>query len=497
MITNNSRQAFWIGVASFFSFLVGIISPMILSRIFTKDDYGTYKQVMYVYQSLILVFSLGLPRAYAYFLPKYEKCYSKDIINKITRLFIIMGGLFSAFIYVFSDLISGWLNNEQLSFALKVFSPTPFLLLQTFGLEGIYASFKKTEWISVYTIATRVLTVILTVLPVVFFKGNYIHAIIGFDIASLVTFIIALFMMNYPIRYEHHEKSNLTYKHILSFSLPLLSAAIWGLIIGSACQFFISRYYGTSVFADFSNGFMEMPFASMVVSAIAAVLLPRLSELDSDNNEKKEQVIVLWRSALVKSAKIIFPILIFSIIFARLIMVCLYGDAYGTSGIYFQIKNISSLFYIIPFSPIMLAIGKSKAFANIHMIIAVLVVCFEFLCVKTIDSPIALAVTSELCQVLKLYLMMRIVAQYAQRPIKDLLPMHELVTILFACIISGLVTYSFSFLITANKYLLAALYVFVFCVFYYLICKSMKISYKEIVVGLLPKTSKNWLKFVP
>ena len=67
--TSNSRQAAWVAIGSFFSFIVGIVSPMILSRYFDKGDYGTYKQVMYVYNTLLTIFTLGLPKAYAYFLP--------------------------------------------------------------------------------------------------------------------------------------------------------------------------------------------------------------------------------------------------------------------------------------------------------------------------------------------------------------------------------------------------------------------------------------------
>ena len=60
---------------------------MILSRFFDKGDYGTYKQVMYVYSTLLAVFTLGLPKAYAYFLPKYATNYSRDIISKVTKIF--------------------------------------------------------------------------------------------------------------------------------------------------------------------------------------------------------------------------------------------------------------------------------------------------------------------------------------------------------------------------------------------------------------------------
>ena len=93
--TNNSRQAAWVALGSLFSFLVGIVSPMILSRYFDKADYGTYKQVMYVYNTLLAVFTLGLPKAYSYFLPKFESKYSRDIVNKITNIFWILGAVFS------------------------------------------------------------------------------------------------------------------------------------------------------------------------------------------------------------------------------------------------------------------------------------------------------------------------------------------------------------------------------------------------------------------
>ena len=60
--TSNSRQAMWVAVGQFSAFAIGIISPMILSRYFSKGDYGTYKQVMYVYNTLLIVFTLGLPK---------------------------------------------------------------------------------------------------------------------------------------------------------------------------------------------------------------------------------------------------------------------------------------------------------------------------------------------------------------------------------------------------------------------------------------------------
>ena len=61
--TSNTAQAMWIGIGSLFSFLFAIVSSAILSRYLTKTEYGTYKQVLYVYTTLQSVFTLGLPLA--------------------------------------------------------------------------------------------------------------------------------------------------------------------------------------------------------------------------------------------------------------------------------------------------------------------------------------------------------------------------------------------------------------------------------------------------
>ena len=123
--TNNTRQAAWIAIGSLFSFGFGIISSMILSRYFDKADYGTYRQVIYVYNTLLAVFTLGLPRAYSYFLPRVSNNEAKSVINKINILFFVLGGLFSFLLYFGSEYIASFLKNSELELSLKIFSPDP------------------------------------------------------------------------------------------------------------------------------------------------------------------------------------------------------------------------------------------------------------------------------------------------------------------------------------------------------------------------------------
>lgn len=497
MATNNTRQAAWVAIGSFCSFLVGIVSPMILSRYFDKADYGTYKQVMYVYNTLLAVFTLGLPKAYAYFLPKFPIQKSKDIINKITRIFFILGVVFSLFLFLCSAPIAHFLKNPDLELALKIFSPTPLLLLPTMGLDGIYAAFKKTQYTAIYTVITRILTIVCIILPVVWTKGNYIHAIIGFDVASLITCIVALYMKSWPVKDVDHEPSGLRYKEIFDFALPLLYASMWGIIIASANQCFISRYYGVEVFAEFSNGFMEIPFAGMILGGVSAVLLPAFSGIDKGQGLEKD-AFDLWRSCMRKSAMLIFPILIYCVFCARLVMTCAYSSRYDSSTIYFQIKNLSGLAHIIPFAPLILAIGKTKAYARVHMVIAIMIVLLEYITVHIFDTAIAIAVVSELCQLAKVIIMMWVVARYAKMTILQLLPKKDLFIVLLLSVIAGLGSWLSVHFIEGNKFVLLGISFVVFVAIYYILCWEFKLSYKPILSSLLEKKKlSHLLRFIP
>lgn len=50
--TNNTQQALWLALSSFSTLALGFVSAAILSRYFDKTEYGTYKQILYVYGTL-------------------------------------------------------------------------------------------------------------------------------------------------------------------------------------------------------------------------------------------------------------------------------------------------------------------------------------------------------------------------------------------------------------------------------------------------------------
>ena len=428
--TNNTKQAFWIALATFFSMCFGIISAIILSRYFSKSDYGTYKQVLYVYSIILLIFTLGIPKAYSFFLPRYCFHQSRDIIRKITTILLLLGFILSLILFLLSKKISILLNNPDLELALKIFSPVPLFILPTLGIENIFSTFRKTHFSTIYTFITRVFMLFCVLLPVVVFKKNYIYAIIGITISSFLNFLVALYLQYFSVKQYKNYKTDLNYRQILAYALPSMLASIWGAIEISTNQFFISRYFGIEEFADYSNGAMEIPLVGMILGATAAVLSPIFSRMSHEKIDIKNELYPLWIRVFEKSVMLTYPVLIFSIVFAEDLMTLLYGHSYENSATYFQIFNLYLFFQIIVCGPYLINTGHQKLYANVHMYSVFILIPLQLMSLSYLNNPFILVFLFVLIKITRTLFFLNIISRDLRMEFRKLIPIKLLLKVL-------------------------------------------------------------------
>lgn len=479
--SSNTIQTAWLGIGSLVSFSFGIVSAAILSRYLSKVEYGTYKQVLYVYNTLLMVFSLGLPKAYSYFLARASIEEGRTIIRKMNGLLVWVGIFFALVLYCTSSLFADVLNNSDLKDCLQLFSITPLFLLPTLGLESIMVTYKRAYIYTAYTIFSRLFTLLCVVAPVIWFDASVNTAVCGFVFSSLLCCLSGLYLERCLFRNIQKAATEIRIREILRFSVPLSVAGFWGIIIHSANQFFISRYWGNEVFAEFSNGFIELPLASIVISAAATVLLPVFSKKIYENSDPSA-IIDLWKSVAVKSAKIIFPLTIFSFFFAEPIMIFVYGQQYADSAVYFRIIAVVNLVRIVPYAPVMLAFGKSKEFARIHMLTALMIVTMEYFCVCLFSSPCIIAIISVLCTVFCLGMLLRYICKYMHASVSELVPFRPMITLFVLSIAASGFSKAVILLlsdITDMQILMVSFAIF--AVVYFCLCKYVGVSYTYIL----------------
>lgn len=479
--SSNTVQIAWLGIGSLFSFSFSIISAAILSRYLSKTDYGTYKQVLYVYSTLLMIFSLGLPKAYSYFLARMSIEEGLTIVRKLNVMLVCMGLIFTLVLYCLSSIFADALNNPDLKDCLRLFSITPLFLLPLLGIEGIMVTYKKATIYTAYAILSRLFTLLCVVLPVIWFNASVFTAVSGFVFASSLSCVTGLYIERHLFRNIQKKSTKIRIHDLLKFSIPLSVASLWGIIIKSANQFFISRYWGNEVFAEFSNGFIELPIAQIVINAASTVLLPVFSKKAYEESDPSA-IINLWKSVAIKSAKIIFPLTFFSFFFAEPIMIFIYGNQYEDSAVYFRIIAVVNLIRIVPYAPVMLALGRSKEFANIHMITAFLIVIMEYLCVRIFPSPHIIALISILCTIFCIGMLLRSICKYMNISAITLIPHKSLISlILLSSVASVISKVASSFFPEASVVQILIIAFTVFSTAYFFFCKLASVLYSHIL----------------
>lgn len=488
---NRTTQAAWLALANLMSLSIGVVTAAILSRFMNKAEYGTYRQVIYIYSTLLFIFSLGLPKAYSYFLARIPIEEGLDVTRKIGLLFLGLSSVFSSILFFGSDFIADLMRNPMLSANLKYFSVTPMLLMPVMGVENILTVYGMSRIVVMYASISRGFMIICTILPVIVLNTGASGAVIGFTVSAFITCIAGARLSAFPFRHVKSQNTHLSVSDILRFSMPVFTASIYGFIISSASCFFVSRYFGVEKFALFVNGYRELPFAGIIISSTAAVLLPEFSKMHKSGTDS-HKFIELWKSAMFKSSAIIYPLSVFCCVFADDIICTIYGKEYHDAAILFRIITTINVARIVPYAPIMLALGKGKAFSNAHLVTAVLIVGFNMLCLRMpFHSTTAIAVIHTLCTVLCLIMMLSVIARSLNTTVVNLIPGNEILKILVSSAISGIMakaTCGYLCAVSSMASIITGLVVFV--AIYAMIVNLMRIDYQNILKPIIPQMTK-------
>ena len=482
---NRTMLTFLLALANLMSFSVGIITAAILSRYMAVVEYGTYRQVIFIYTTLLVVFSMGLPKCYSYFLARVPIEYGADIVKLLNKLFFALSALFSIFLYLGADFISDIMGNELLVDNLRYFAITPMLLMPVMGVESILVVYGYGAMLLFYVFAGRLMMIVCTVMSVVVFDGGVTGAICGFVVSSAFSSIAGFWLSYWPFKRVTSYKSNIRIADIMSYSFPVMMQGIYGFFIGASSLFFVSRYFGVEEFALFSNGYKELPFLGMVIGAASGVIFPEFSRMSS-NGDDKQNFVALWRTVWYKSSTIIYPLSVFCLIFAGEIMAFIYGENYRSAAFLFMIVSVIGIVRVVAYSPIMLSLGLGRGFANTHLVTAIMILALDVLCVNFFPSIIAIAIIATCCTVFCLFVMLITIAKSLESSLFKLIPLGAMSKILFASIISCLMA-RFLVHITGITNVLAVLAIggVVYALIYFPFVSRLGVGYIDIIKPML------------
>jgi len=337
--------------------LVGLLSVAILTRILTKEDFGSYRQAMLAFTFATPFVILGLDRALYTFLPG-ETERPRGLLVENLFLLSIAGGVLSLFIIFGGDtLLAQRFNNPALASLIALMTFYPLFLLPATATSSCLMARNRTGQLAVFNVLSR-LTMFLFIIIPCFFLPRSSTAILGNVVGVIFTTAVAVYLMLRACPGTSWHPTWAGIKQQLSFSIPLGLATIVGTTTVTLDQVLVSLRCSPEVFAVYTVGAMEIPLIGIITGSITSVVLVDYARFYREGN--LSAIITLVHKAMIKSAILILPVMTFLLCIAPELIRLLFGKSYEWSAVPFRIYLLNMPIRTITFGAILLATQNSR-----------------------------------------------------------------------------------------------------------------------------------------
>ncbi len=338
-----------IGILATFLFLPYLV------RALSIESYGTYGQTILIIELGKAVAGVGLSTVIFVFLSKseYDK---KEVFQNNLWSSIIFGLLFCGLLFVFSDRVGAYMNNERMGDLLRIYCLSlPFYLIYEVSKSALifYDKVKTVTLAEVFFNLIKLSLMLISVqvfgsLPLVF------YTLLLYSIASALFFYIKL-----PKTLKTKYAINLKLiKEQISVGVPLGITGVLSFLILSTDSMMISSMMGVEDYAIYRNGAIQLPFIATLYFSISTIIFPDINKY-LDKNEI-DKMVRLKQKAISLSVILVYPTLIFFLFFSKYFVVFYLTEQYEKSAIVFLIYNLVVFVRINNYRDILISYKKTK-----------------------------------------------------------------------------------------------------------------------------------------
>jgi len=421
------------------------ILSIILSRYFTKDDYGTYLHVQMIANISIWAFLLGIPHGIYYFLPRAEnqRNYVLTTLAMIGSIAVIVSGV----VFYNSASLSNLLSNPRINDLAYILLCLVLVQIPLTVFEPLMLTAKRVKEFAGIELFFNVSFFAAVAIPVFFDRPmvEILWWLVGvYSIHSAIVLYYTL-LIAYSFKVQQKDGDKLALKDQIKYTLPIgLSMNVMEMS-RYVDKIVVSNQSSPEAYALYARGAMEIPVIGIIANTLDNLLMPSFVQAYKD--KKIDEIILIWHASIRLMAAFIYPCCLFLICSAPLLIPAIFSEKYIGSVIIFQIYTLGLLSRISTFDIIMRAIGRTKDIFWITLLAVItnLVLTLAFMNLwGLIGAPIATVLTMLVMRLCYL----KAITSFFDIKINDVFPWDSIFkSLVISCIssIPVLLLYQFSF----------------------------------------------------
>lgn len=418
---------------------INMACVMVLSRIRTLEEYGTYSQLLMAVSLVSVLFIMGLPNSINYFLAREETAEGKrSYLSYYFTLNLLLTCVSGVVLFLGVPVLELYFHNEEIgtySFFLLLY---PFASITMSAVESVLVVYERPRTLVLYRLLNSLS--LLGILIVVDVLGMTFRQYMVLYLLTELLFAVAVYViagrLSGGLRLAF---SAAKLREIAAFCIPIGLASAVGTLSAELDKLMISTFFSTSEYAIYANAAKELPL-TVLSSATTMVIMPQI--VRHLHRGEAERAISLWKDAFVLNYAVM-AVMVFGIVtYAPEVITILYSEKYLPGVTVFRIYTLILLLRTTYFGMILNAMGKTKYILKNSIRVLVLNVVFNLICYWKfgfVGPAIATVAVTFWCG----YDLLQATARELRVSILSLLPLRALagltaVNLIFAALFAGI-----------------------------------------------------------
>jgi len=342
-------------VARAFSAAVTVLIPVVLARLFSTSDYGTFKQFFLVSATLYLVLGLGVPQSLYYFLPRGDPGERRAHLVH-TLSFLAAFGCVGALAVMSAGTLLSRLGGPALASASLPLALYVWGFLGGAVLEpGLTAQGRPGAAAIAYLVsdALRAAAFVVPVLCGLGLRGSLWGGVAFASCRLAASWLVLLrgtegAFFRPPLLAQQ-----------LRYALPYGGAMLLAMPQQQLHLYAVSLTSSPAAFAVYSVGCFNLPLVDLLYTPTTELLMYRLGVIESEGRPASEAIRV-FREAVARLAYAFVPLALGIFVVAPSFLGLLYGPSYVEATPILRIALASVLLAILPVEGVLRARARTR-----------------------------------------------------------------------------------------------------------------------------------------
>lgn len=412
---------------------ISFVSVMLLSRLLSLEEYGTYSQLLLVTNVMSTLLMLGLPFSINYYLARAETVKErKSFLSVYYSLSTILSIVIGVVLFIAAPVIVDYFENELLKNFIYFLIIFPWANIVITSIENVLIVYKRASILLLFRVANSIALLSIIILVKVFNWNFHIYMFL-FILIQIMFAIIVYVIVNKISEGINISFDRIQIKKILVFSLPIGLASVVGIINIEFDKLMIGKLLDTEHLAIYTNASREIPI-TLVASSLTAVVLPEIARYLKKDNTKN--ALELWGNSTVLSYIIICFFSMGLIVYAKDVIVLLYSEKFLPGIAVFRVYCLLLLLRSTYFGMILNAKGATKFIFYSSLASIAINACLNYV-FFLIFGIVGSAIATFLSQLLLTFVQLRATSKLINVPFVKILPWKKLLFITFVNIFLG------------------------------------------------------------